>query len=279
MAGLGSVSILISEVAASALQLQELDVNGSGVSLRRILMRRITTRRRFLKGSSVLLAATAVGGPLSLLAQETSQPDKEEKSADNKAEEVSPDEDLMREHGVLDRILLIYGEVLIRLHEGQTVPPEVLTSGAGLVRRFIEDYHEKLEEEYLFPRFEKAGKLVELVQVLRQQHQAGRRLTETIKNRAPAAMRKNADDQKALLEAVHGFIRMYRPHAAREDTVLFPAFRSLVSLHEHDALGEEFEDKEHALFGEDSFTKIVDEVAQTEKALGIYDLAQFTPQL
>jgi hemerythrin-like domain-containing protein len=227
----------------------------------------------------VLLAATAVGGPLSLLAQEKSQPDKEEKPADNKAEEVSPAEDLMREHGVLDRILLIYGEVLIRLHEGQAVPPEVLTSGAALVRRFIEDYHEKLEEDYLFPRFEKAGKLVELVQVLRQQHQAGRRLTETIKNRAPAALRKNADDQKAGVEAMHSFIRMYRPHAAREDTVLFPAFRSLVSSHEYDALGEEFEDKEHTLFGEEGFAKIVNEVAQLEKTLGIYDLAQFTPQL
>lgn len=241
-------------------------------------MRRITTRRRFLKGSSVLFAATAVSGPLSLLAQEKSQPDKTKKLADNKVEEVSPAEDLMREHGVLDRILLVYGEVLVRLHEGQTVPSEVLASGADLVRRFIEDYHEKLEEEYLFPRFEKAGKLVELVQVLRQQHQAGRRLTEAIKNQAPTASGKNVDDQKAVVEAVHSFIRLYRPHAAREDTVLFPAFRSLVSSHEYDDLGEEFEKKEHALFGDDGFEKIVAEVAQLEQTLGIYDLAQFTPQ-
>lgn len=241
-------------------------------------MRSITTRRRFLKGSSVLFAATAVSGPLTVFAQETSQPNKEKQPADTKAEEVSPVEDLMREHGVLDRVLLIYGEVLIQLHDGQTVPPEVLTSGADLVRQFIEDYHGKLEEEYLFPRFEKAGKLVELVQVLRQQHQAGHRLTDTIKNRAPAAMRQNVDDQKVVVEAMHSSIRLYRPHAAREDTVLFPAFRSLVSSQEYDALGEEFEAKEHALFGDDGFEKIVDEVAQLEKTLGIYDLAQFTPQ-
>lgn len=242
-------------------------------------MRSITTRRRFLKGSSALLAATAVSGPLNLLAQEKSQQDNEEKSANNKAEEVSPAEDLMREHGVLGRILLIYGEVLVRLHDGKGFPPEVLAGGADLVRRFIEDYHEKLEEDYLFPRFEKAEKLVELVQVLRQQHQAGRRLTETIKNRAPAATRQNGDDQKALVEAMHSFIRLYRPHAAREDTVLFPAFRSLVSSHEYNALGEEFEDKEHALFGDDGFEQIVAEVAKLEQTLGIYDLAQFTPQL
>jgi hemerythrin-like domain-containing protein len=214
-----------------------------------------------------------------LLAQEKSQSDKEEKSAENKAEEVSPAEDLMREHGVLDRVLLIYGEVLVRLRDGKDFSPGVLAGGADLVRRFIEDYHEKLEEDYLFPRFEKAGKLVELVQVLRRQHQAGRRLTETIKNRATAAALKNAEETKALVDSLHGFIRMYRPHAAREDTVLFPAFRLLVSPHEYDVLGEEFEDKEHALFGEEGFAKIVDEVAQLEKTLGIYDLAQFTPQL
>nr|AMK59203.1 hypothetical protein pah_c004o028 [uncultured bacterium UPO45] len=213
-----------------------------------------------------------------MLAQEKSQPDKEKKSADDTAEEVSPAEDLMREHGVLDRLLLIYGEALVRLHNGKDFPPEVLAGGADLVRRFIEDYHEKLEEDYLFPRFEKAGKRVELVQVLRQQHQAGRRLTEAIKKRVTAAALKNADETKTLVESLHGFIRMYRPHAAREDTVLFPAFRSLVSSQEYDALGEEFEDKEHALFGEEGFAKVVDEVAQLEKTLGIYDLAQFTPQ-
>ena len=242
-------------------------------------MQSITTRRRFLKRSSALLASTAVSGPLNLLAQERSRANEAKKPTATKAEEVSPVEDLMREHGVLDRVLLIYEEVLSRLHEGQTIPPKVLTGGADLIRRFIEDYHEKLEEEYLFPRFEKAEKLVELVQVLRQQHQAGRRLTETIKNQAAAVEGKNVDDQKAVVGSLHGFIRMYRPHAAREDTVLFPALRSLVSPQEYDALGEEFEDKEHALFGDDGFEKIVDEVARLEKTLGIYNLAQFTPPL
>jgi hypothetical protein len=31
------------------------------------------------------------------------------------------------------------------------------------------------------------------------------------------------------------------------------------------------------LFGEDGFEQMVDRVASIEKALGIYDLAQFTP--
>ena len=70
---------------------------------------------------------------------------------------------------------------------------------------------------------------------------------------------------------------MYEPHEAREDTVLFPALRSVVSKHEFDALGEDFEKKEHQLFGEEGFEKMVERVASIEKSLGIYELAQFTP--
>jgi hemerythrin-like domain-containing protein len=73
------------------------------------------------------------------------------------------------------------------------------------------------------------------------------------------------------------FTRMYEPHEAREDTVLFPAIRSIVSKHEFASLGEEFEKKEHQLFGEDGFEKMVDQVAGIERRLGIYDLGQFTP--
>jgi hemerythrin-like domain-containing protein len=80
-----------------------------------------------------------------------------------------------------------------------------------------------------------------------------------------------------LMAALRLFARMYRPHAAREDTVLFPALRSVVSAHEYDALGEEFEEKEHKLFGEDGFEKVVAEVAGLEKQLGLNDLASFTP--
>jgi len=46
-----------------------------------------------------------------------------------------------------------------------------------------------------------------------------------------------------------------RRREAREDTVLFPALRPIVSKNEFAALGEDFEKKEHQLFGEDGFEK------------------------
>lgn len=92
----------------------------------------------------------------------------------------------------------------------------------------------------------------------------------------PAAL-KEAPRRKELADTLHLFLRMYRPHAAREDTVLFPALRSIVSEKEFHDMGEEFEDKEEKLFGEGGFEKIVAQVAELEKSLGIYELSQFTP--
>jgi hypothetical protein len=72
---------------------------------------------------------------------------------------------------------------------------------------------------------------------------------------------------------------MYGPHEAREDTVLFPAFRGVGSAHEFGALGEEFEKREDRLFGRNGFESVVERVARIERQLGIYELAQFTPKV
>lgn len=84
-------------------------------------------------------------------------------------EEVAPTEDLMREHGILNRLLLIYQEISRRIDNHESFPVGSLTESAHIVRSFLEDYHEKLEENFVFPVFEKAGKQVELVKVLREQ--------------------------------------------------------------------------------------------------------------
>jgi len=89
---------------------------------------------------------------------------------------------------------------------------------------------------------------------------------------------RDPSQRKALADSLRAFIRMYEPHEAREDTVLFPALPRIVTANEYDALGDEFEDEEHRLFGEEGFEKMVDRVAGIEKRLGIYDLAQFTPK-
>ncbi len=159
--------------------------------------------------------------------------------------------------------------------------PDLLfwTRKPEIIHWFIEGYHERREEEFLFPRFEKARKLVDLVKTLREQHQAGRCLTQYIKNRAEPLPLKNPNERGQVAKKLRLFITMYRPHKAREDTILFPAFHSIVSPEEYAKLGDEFEDREHDLFGKEGFEKMVEEVAILERALGIYSPEQFTPKI
>jgi len=224
-------------------------------------------RRRFIGKSIGFTLISAIGSSalLAACAKES-----------NEEKEVSPPEDLMQEHGLLNRVLLIYDHCQAQLLSRQTFDPALLCQDAGIIRSFVEDYHEKQEEDYLFPRFEKANILTELVSTLRTQHKAGRVITGRIMQITRPARLTESDNTK-LIRLLSDFSRMYRPHEAREDTVLFPAFRRIVSKHEYDALGEEFEKNENKRFGEDGFEKMIAKTEDIERSLGIYELSRFTP--
>jgi hemerythrin-like domain-containing protein len=192
---------------------------------------------------------------------------------------VSPVEDLMREHGALNRVLLIYEEILRRLRTREEVDPTLLKQSASIIHDFIEGYHEKLEEEHLFPRLKKAGRLEDLVNTLETQHHAGRKLTEVLMNLATAGHFKIASDVKTIESAITQFINMYRPHEAREDTIVFPEFKKTLTQKEYDKLGDIFEQREQQLFGADGFELVLAKIAEIEKALGIYQLSKFNPRL
>lgn len=241
-----------------------------------------TSRRSFVglaafTGASLLANTqgklTSALGAAPRLAQVPAPPP----NAPPKEIEVSPVEDLMREHGGLNRILLIYEEVKTRIELHKDFDPAPLAKAAGLIRRFIEGYHEKLEEDHLFPRLEKAGKLVDLVKTLKEQHAAGRKLTAIIEAKANSKSLKDAGDRRTLTDAMARFVRMYRPHEAREDTILFPAFKTVVTPKEYDLMGDQFEDKEHELFGSEGFEGVIVTIGEIERAYGVFELNQFTP--
>ncbi|MBN9687998.1 MULTISPECIES: hemerythrin domain-containing protein [unclassified Corallococcus] len=225
-------------------------------------MNEASSRRRFLSTVVLLGAASTVNA-----------------APKSRPAEVNATEDLMREHGVIRRTLLVYDELARRLDlREEKAPAEVLAQATRLMRRFGEDYHEKTEETEVFPRLVKAGQQKELVQVLLEQHAAGRKLTASILAAASGRDALTQPQQRATVaRQLTQFIRMYRPHAAREDTVLFPAFRELFDEKQFQELGERFEAQEHRVLGSDGFENALKEVAQLERALGIHDLARFTP--
>jgi hemerythrin-like domain-containing protein len=192
-------------------------------------------------------------------------------------EGVTAPEDLMKEHGVLNRCLLIYEEGIRRITAKGDIAPDVFQQTAELIRTFVEQYHEKNEENFIFPEFERAGKLVDLVHLLKKQHVAGRVVTARVIRLSDAAAFRSPENRQQLVDMCRKFLRMYRPHEAREDTVLFPALRTILPPKQVAALGDRMEEAEHKVLGDEGFERSVDRVAAIEKRLGIYELAQFTP--
>ena len=189
----------------------------------------------------------------------------------------SPGEDLMREHGVLKRVLLVYRELISRAQQGGQLPAQQLHDAALIIHDYIEGFHEGLEEGYVFPRLRRAGQLNGTVTTLLVQHARGRELTQFILSSATSKGVGSPAGRARLGRAMSEFDRMYEPHEAREDTVIFPAFRKIVPARELADLAQHFADLESQQFGSRGFSFMVDQVAAIERALGIYDLNQFTP--
>lgn len=232
-----------------------------------------TLYRRRLLARSAAFGATVLLGSWAPRAQAIGRKRKEKQE-----KEVTATEDLMREHGVLRRVLLVYTETIPALRtKPSQVAVDALHNAAQLFRTFGEDYHERrLEEAFIFPAIKKAGgPAAPYPDLLTSQHRRGREITEYIlalTRTAPIS----ANSAGALAGAMEALVLMYRNHAAREDTIVFPAWKQALSASQLHEMGEKFETIEQQQFGSDGFEDAARQIADIEGRLGFGDLTQFT---
>lgn len=79
-----------------------------------------------------------------------------------------------------------------------------------------------------------------------------------------------------LAQALDKFEIMYEHHTAREDTIVFTAWKEALSDKDYKEMSEQFEDIEKQTFGHDGFEDAVRQIGAIESALGLSDIAQFT---
>lgn len=228
----------------------------------------LISRRRILTAGGAGLALGVVGAESAALAPAS--------AAAAGPTSPPPDVDLMEEHGVLKRILLIYEEASRRIADGQPMPTTEIHASALIIHDFIEGFHEALEEGYIFPRLTKAKLLVSTVNTLYVQHARGRSITQYLLAHTGASA--SAGDPDQLAAAMSAFVRMYQPHEAREDTVVFPTYRSVHSADQLNELASTFAYLQRQQFGHRGLNSFVQQVAQIEMSLGLYDLNQFTAE-
>ena len=236
------------------------------------------SRRQLITGISLASAGALLIGCRSNPASSSSTNKVQEGSSEEGGADVTATEDLMREHGILRRVLLVYQETAVKLKQDpNSVPADALEKSAQLFRAFGEDYHEKkLEEAYIFPALKKQqNSATGYVDILLAQHARGTEITEYLLSKTRGDKIPGAD-VGPFIGALESFVRMYEHHAAIEDTIVFPAWKEVVGEKELDELSAKFEEIEEEVFGEDGFESALKRMAEIEESLGLANLAMFT---
>ncbi|MGE5556966.1 MAG: hemerythrin domain-containing protein [Caulobacteraceae bacterium] len=190
----------------------------------------------------------------------------------------SPTEDLMREHGLLHRLLLVYENLIEKSMEKGSVDVLNLNKAAITIKDYIHDHHEREEEDFLFPRFRDAGYLVDLVETLNEQHDKSRPITDRIIDLTrPGTM----TDEVLWLEIVDScktFTQMYRHHSAREDTILFPALYDICTREDIDDIKGKMEERDERFEKDKGLERLLANISRIEQAAGTADLSRYTPK-
>jgi hemerythrin-like domain-containing protein len=190
---------------------------------------------------------------------------------------VSASEAVMRDHGVVRRILVVYREAaaLIRANFS-SVDGRPIWRAADLLRRFAEAYHEPLEETQIFPAVMRAGgAAAALVPTLIAQHARGRQITAYVQARTVSGAVAGMDAEP-LAAALESAARMFEAHEAYEDTLILPAWRAALTGKQFEDAASQFAAIETAAFKGDGFAQAVAEVGAIEAALRINDPGRYT---
>ncbi|MFO7957718.1 MAG: hemerythrin domain-containing protein [Candidatus Brocadiia bacterium] len=186
-------------------------------------------------------------------------------------------EKLMREHGLIQRLMNVYQECADRLAVGEDLPDGLILNAGALADEFIESYHEEAEQKYVYPVFVEAGRMADLVAVMVRQHAIGRRLSEQTIYQAGQGEQAEPETRDSLMRTCWRYSRMYRAHVAFEDSILFPELRDVVSGEEFWQIASRIRAFEHETLGRGGLAQVGERVAEIEALLGLEGLDSFTP--
>jgi hemerythrin-like domain-containing protein len=227
-----------------------------------------------LVGATVMLGQNAWGEQAQKQSSDKQTQDRQAQTDTSAKEEASLPEVLMQQHAVAGRLLLIYNASATPESASAQPSTKALASTAQMIRSNVDDLHVKLEEEHIFPLFQKSGQMSDLVNTLREQHATARRLTDSIL-RATEGGGASANTE-SLKRDIQAYVRMLNAHTAYEETLLYPQIRTAIPASEYDQLKKNISEMTRQKLGPQGFSGLVAKIGELERSAGITGLAQFT---
>ena len=162
---------------------------------------------------------------------------------------MKPTDDLMNEHRVIERMLVVMSKAADRIEKNEKVDPSVFVGAADFLKNFADKCHHGKEENLLFKKMVERGLPSESgpIAVMLHEHEDGRAHVRTI-----AELSKKRSDgyvAKELVEHVRGYVELLGQHIQKEDTILYPIADQVLTHADQKELEAGFEEVEEKVMG------------------------------
>ncbi|MGB9846183.1 MAG: PAS domain-containing protein [Desulfotomaculales bacterium] len=170
---------------------------------------------------------------------------------------------LDHEHRLIEKVLEILQKEAEKLKDNRG-DPEVIAAALDFFSGFADGCHHRKEERVLFPLLEERGIPKEggPIGVMLREHEEGRRLIARMRE---AAARK---DRAQLAEAAGAYVELLKGHIWKEDDVLYPAGKKVLTADDARNLVEGFEKIEKEEVGAGVHEKYARLVHELERRTG-----------
>jgi hemerythrin-like domain-containing protein len=177
---------------------------------------------------------------------------------------MEPLEELREEHGAVMKALSILQGLTPKLDAQSPRAEEDLRRLLEFLTVFVDQCHHAKEEAFLFPAMEKAHtRNKPLIDELIFEHEKGRMMVVTLGAALERAARGEVRDAQPLVETIQEYVPLFRTHIRKENGILFPEARELLSERDRQVMAREFEELEEKRIGKgrhEAFHRMIQEL-------------------
>jgi hemerythrin-like domain-containing protein len=145
---------------------------------------------------------------------------------------------LRREHDAVYSFVEVLNLAGKTLREGRRPAREFFDEAVEFARDYVDRYHHGKEEMQAFVLLaqRQSGRLDGLIDTLRQQHERGRENIAAIAGQLAAYERGEDHATRTIADEIEAYTTMLAEHAYREDSVLFPMAKQVLTDEDDRAL-------------------------------------------
>jgi len=157
---------------------------------------------------------------------------------------------LEQEHRTIEKIVRVIGVLADELAENREIDGDILRDLCRFLRVYGHQCHHGKEESSLFPMLESHGVPEEgcPLGALRHEHERSRALTQELVQASAEYATNRHDGSSALSEVLRNIAQFYPAHIWKEEYLLFPMARKVLSEEDDQRLLKEFKSIESDIF-------------------------------